>query len=237
MRDDIFLPFDAEGNYADSDTIDSLEYLGYDGQYYVYASDKPTTTGDGVNAPKKERKKFFSKVFGGLKDAFQWTKKMVTQWGKDIRERRNERRKTKNDLLRKEKEIAEKKANERGLTGSEKEKYVLSQLNNKVPAIEKAANSVEQKLVGAEAKAYEQTLKATNDKEAAEKAALEAGQKAAQQILATGTELEKQIVGGTAKDINFWQSLGTGGKIAIIAGGAIVLFLGVYAIVKASKSK
>ena len=227
MNEDVFMPFDGDGNYLNVDDLGDYEYLGFDGENFVYADGKG--------------KKFFSKIGQGLKTGAQkvgqagkWIGKqigkLVTKFGKAIRERNRNRAKRHIEKLEKAQQKAESdalaEANKMNLPPQEKKKFVEKK---KVEAVKKAEaqnKEIEQKVEEAETKAYNETLAKSNNVEAAEKAANEAGM---------------SVEGGygidTGVKVGFWSSMSTGAKIGLIGGGVLVTGLIVWGIVASNKNK
>jgi len=195
------------------EAMDDLEYLGFDGDNYVYADGKG--------------RKFFSKIgkgiatgAKGIASAAKWVgkgiKELVTRWGKAIRERKENRKNKKSEKQANKEKKAKEKAEKQGLPPAEVQKVVAAE-GQKVKQQEEAA------IANAEAAAYNAAKNAGKSIEEVEKAANDAGE-----------QLEKQIYGGylASEDKGFWKSMGVGGKVAIIGGGALFIGLIVYLVVK-----
>jgi hypothetical protein len=190
-----------------------LEYLGFDGDSYVYADGRGrqffSKIGKGIAAGAK-----------GVASAGKWVgkqiKNLVTKWGKAINERRTNRKAKKSEKQANAEKKAKDKVKAQG--GSEADA-------NKAGA--KAGFDVKQQeeaiINNAESKAYEAAKALGKPIEEIEKAANQAGEQA-----------EKQIYGGylAGEDKGFWKSMGVGGKVAIIGGGALFIGLIVYLVVK-----
>jgi len=182
------------------EALDDLEYLGFDGDSYVYADGKG--------------RRFFKKV----KERFKESKigKLFSRWGEKIKKRKEERKLKKSKKQTDAENNAKDKVKAQG--GSESDA-------NKAGA--KAGFDVKQQeeaiINNAESKAYEAAKAAGKSIEEVEKAANQAGE-----------EAEKQIYGGylAGEDKGFWKSMGVGGKVAIIGGGALFIGLIVYLVVK-----
>jgi hypothetical protein len=197
--------------------MDDLTYLGFDGDYYVYA--------DGAG------KKFFSNIGKGIVkgikgagkgigSAAKWVgksvKELVTKWGKRINERRTARKNRKSRKQEMAYKVAMEKAKAQGLS-DEQAKKIASDAEAKVRAEQESL------IAAAESRAYEKGKAEGKPTEQIEQAANKAGE-----------EAEKQIYGGylASEDKGFWKSMGVGGKIAIIGGGTLLIGLIVYLVVK-----
>jgi hypothetical protein len=225
MNEDIFMPFDGDGNYLNIDDLGDYEYLGFDGENHVYADGKG--------------KKFFSetRVGRGLAKVGQAAKwvggkigKLVTAFGKAIRERKRRRAKRHIEKLEKAQVKAEAdalaEAEKMNLPPEEKKKFVEKK---KVEAVKKAEvqnKEIEQKVEAAETQAYNETLAKTNDVEKAEKAANDAGL-----VVEGGYGIETDV------KVGFWSSMSTGAKIGLIGGGVLVLGLITWGIVASRNNK
>jgi hypothetical protein len=207
--------------------MDDLTYLGFDGDYYVYA--------DGRG------KKFFSNIGKGIVkgvkgagkgigSAAKWVgkqiKNLVTKWGKQIQENRTRRQSAKalkkaaNVGVAEKKAIAEAEAKK--LQGKQKQEFIEREKQKAAQLLEQRHAEVETKIAEAEKKAYDEALARTNNVETAEKAALD-----------KGTEVENQFTGYLdGEDKGFWKSMGVGGKVAIIGGGTLLIGLIIYLVVK-----
>lgn len=233
--------------------LDNIEYLGFNGKYHVYqdaddfsyaddAKDEKTreekreerkanrqqrraTRREGrmvVGDDGKLRKKYFSETAFGkfVKSIPNWFKNLKTKFGEAIKKRRENRLNRKSQR----EELAHKRAleiaNAKGLSQEEALK-VASEAAMKVKAEqEKAIQDVEKQTLETE-------LKNGKTQEQAEQKANEAGQKT-----------ENEVFGGYIADDGkkgFWESMGTGGKIAIIGGGALFVGLVLYLILKKNK--
>jgi len=225
MNEDIFMPFDGDGNYLNIDDLGDYEYLGFDGENHVYADGKG--------------KKFFANIGQGIKkgakkvaQAGKWIgkqiKNLVTKWGKTIKENRTKRQANKEIKKAEKIAAAEKKAldeaNKKNLAPPEKAAYVQQETQKADDKIEQSHEMVETKIAEAETKAYNETLATTKNVEAAEKMALEKGQ-----------EVEKRYEGYLDKDPSFWGSMSTGAKIGLIGGGVVVLGLIIWGVIASSK--
>jgi len=226
LGEDIFMPFDGEGNYLNIDDLGDYEYLGFDGENYVYADGKG--------------KKFFSKVGAGIKKGAQkvgqagkWVggkiKSLVTKWGAKIRERKDKRAAIKAERIEKAKTEAAAKAKaeaeKKNLPPAQTEALVKKETAKAVKAIEEKHAKIETAVTNAETAAYNKTMEATKDVEKAEQAANQAG-------------LEVEGGYGISEDTTkegFWKSMSKGGKIAIIGGGALLVTVVIIAIVKSKK--
>lgn len=195
------------------EAMDDLEYLGFDGDNYVYADGKG--------------RKFFSKIGKGIAtgakgvaSAAKWVgkslKNLVTKWGKKIEERRENRRKRKSRKQEMAFKLAMEKAKAKGIPQPQAEKIAQQEQ-------EKVRQQEEGIINKAETEAYNVAKTAGKSIDDVEKAANDAGEQA-----------EKQIYGGylAGEDKGFWQSMGLGGKVAIIGGGALFIGLIVYLVVK-----
>lgn len=211
----------------DFSQMDDLEYLGFDGDYYVYADGKG--------------KKFFSNVGKGIVkgvkgagkgigSAAKWVgkqiKNLVTKWGKRIQENRARRQSAKALKKAANVGVAEKKAiadaEAKKLQGKQKQAFIEQEKQKAAQQLEQRYAEMETKIAEAEKKAYDEALARTNNVEAAEKAALD-----------KGTEVENQFTGYLdGDDKGFWKSIGIGGKVAIIGGGTLLIGLIIYLVVK-----
>ena len=227
INEDIFMPFDGDGNYLNIDDLGDYEYIGFDGENHVYADGKG--------------KRFFSKIGQGIKKGAQkvgqagkWIGgqigKLVTKFGKAIRERKRRRAKRHIEKLEKAQVKAEAdalaEAEKMKLPPEEKKKFVAKK---KVEAVKKAEvqnKEIEQKVEEAETKAYNETLAQTNDVEKSEKAANDAG-----------LAVEGGYGISTDVKIGFWSSMSTGAKVGLIGGGVLVLGLIIWGIVASNKNK
>jgi len=193
--------------------LDDLEYLGFDGDSYVYADGRGRQFFKNVGQKIGGAATWLVKKEGGLRSAI---KDLVTRWGKAIQDRKDNRRKKKSEKQANAEKKAKDKVKAQG--GSESDA-------NKAAA--KAGFDVKQQeeaiINNAESKAYEAAKAAGKPIEEVEKAANQAGE-----------EAEKQIYGGylAGEDKGFWKSMGVGGKVAIIGGGALFIGLIVYIVVK-----
>ena len=195
------------------EAMDDLEYLGFDGDSYVYAD------GNG--------RKFFSKIgkgiatgAKGIASAAKWVgkqlKNLVTKWGKNIEKRRADRRKRKSRKQEMAFKLAMEKAKAKGIPQPQAEKIAKTE-------VEKVRQQEEAIINKAEGEAYNAAKDAGKTIEQIEQAADKAGEQA-----------EKQIYGGylAGENEGFWKSMGVGGKVAIIGGGALFIGLIVYLVVK-----
>lgn len=185
---------------------EDLEYLGFDGDYYVYADGKG--------------KRFFSKIGKGIASAAKWVgtgvKNLVTKWGANIRKRKELRKSRKSERQQKEYAKALQEAKKKGMS-EEVAKKAASTAESKV------RQEQESLIAAAEVAAFTKAKSENKSVEDQERLADEAGQ-----------NKEKEIFGGYLADENkgFWKSMGTGGKIAIVGGGALFIGLVVYLLVK-----
>jgi hypothetical protein len=215
---DMYFPFagdkklDKTWGYITEDefeAMDDLEYLGFDGDYYVYADGKgkkfftETRVGRGLASAGK-----------GIVSAAKWV--ASTLWGQRMKDRRTKRRNRKSEKQVEKEKKAKEKAEKQGLPPKEVQKVVEAE-GQKVKQQEEAAIS------NAETTALNAAKNAGKTIEEIEKAANDAGE-----------QLEKQIYGGylAGEDKNFWKSMGVGGKVAIIGGGALFIGLIIYLVVK-----
>jgi hypothetical protein len=215
---DMYFPFEGDKTLDETwgyitedefEAMDDLEYLGFDGDYYVYADGKgkkfftETRVGRGL-----------AKAGKGIGSAAKWV--ASTLWGKRMRERKEARRKRKSEKQEKAYNLAMEKAKAQGLS-DEQAKKIASDAEAKVRSQQEAL------IAAAESRAYEAGKAAGKPIEEIEKAANEAGE-----------QMEKQIYGGylASEEKGFWKSMGTGGKVAIIGGGALFIGLIVYLVVK-----
>jgi Sec-independent protein translocase protein TatA len=195
------------------EALDDLEYLGFDGDSYVYSDGRGRQFFKNVGTKIGGAASWLVKKEGGLRSAI---KDLVTRWGKAINERRTNRKAKKSEKQANAEKKAKDKVKAQG--GSEADA-------NKAGA--KAGFDVKQQeeaiINNAESKAYEAAKAAGKAIEEVEKAANQAGEQA-----------EKQIYGGylAGEDKDFWKSMGVGGKVAIIGGGALFIGLIVYLVVK-----
>ncbi len=209
--------------------IDNLEYLGFNGRYHVYQEGDDFSYADDdkkekkEKGEKKERKKFFTETrIGkglasagkGIASAAKWVASTI--WGKRRDERRADRRKRKSEKQEKQYQLALEKAKAQGLS-DEQAKKIAADAEAKVRSQQEAL------ITAAENRAYEAGKAAGKPIEQIEKAANDAGE-----------QMEKQIYGGylAGDDKGFWKSMGVGGKVAIIGGGALFIGLIVYLVVK-----
>jgi hypothetical protein len=189
--------------------MDNLEYLGFDGDYYVYADGKgkkfftETRVGRGL-----------AKAGKGIGSAAKWV--ASTLWGKRMRERKEARRKRKSEKQEMAFNLALEKAKAQGMS-DEQAKKIAADAEAKVRSQQEAS------ITAAENRAYEAAKAAGKPIEQIEQAANDAGE-----------QMEKQIYGGylAGEDKGFWKSMGVGGKVAIIGGGALFIGLIVYLVVK-----
>ena len=191
------------------EAMDDLEYLGFDGDSYVYADGKgkkfftETRVGRGL-----------AKAGKGIASAANWV--ASTLWGKRRNERRAARKNRKSEKQEKQYKLALEKAKAQGLS-DEQAKKIAADAEAKVRSQQEAL------ITAAENRAYEAGKAAGKPIEQIEKAANDAGE-----------QMEKQIYGGylAGEDKGFWKSMGVGGKVAIIGGGALFIGLIVYLVVK-----
>jgi hypothetical protein len=215
---DMYFPFEGDKTLDETwgyitedefEAMDDLEYLGFDGDYYVYADGK--------------RRKFFTetrvgkglaKAGKGVVSAAKWV--ASTLWGQRMKDRKANRRNRKSEKQLEKEKKAKDKAEKQGLPPKEVQKVVEAE-GQKVKQQEEAAIS------NAETTALNAAKNAGKTIEEIEKAANDAGE-----------QLEKQIYGGylASEEKGFWKSMGTGGKVAIIGGGALFIGLIVYLVVK-----
>lgn len=227
LNEDIFMPFDGDGNYLNVDDLGDYEYIGFDGENHVYADGKG--------------KRFFSKIGKGIGNAARgvgkaakWVGgkigKLVTAFGKAIRERKRRRGQRHVERMEKAKEKAEAdalaEAGKMNLPPEEKKKFVEKKKIEAVKKVEAENKEIEQKVEAAETQAYNETLAKTNNVEAAEKSANEAG-----------LAVEGGYGINTGVKVGFWSSMSTGAKIGLIGGGVVVLGLIIWGIVASRKNK
>lgn len=220
MNEDIFMPFDGDGNYLNVDDLGDYEYLGFDGENFVYADGKG--------------KRFFSKIGQGIKKGvkgiFKGIKNLVTKFGKAIKKRQEKRLERKNKKLKDARWNARNKAAEeikkKNLPPAVAQKMIQQAETQAVQKVEQENLVIEQKVTEAETKAYNETLAKTNNVEAAEKSANEAG---------------LAVEGGygidTGVKVGFWSSMSTGAKVGLIGGGVLVTGLIIWGIVASNKNK
>ena len=173
---------------------------------------------------------FFQGIKKGVKGIFKGIKNLVTKFGKAIKKRQEKRLERKNKKLKDARWNARNKAAEeikkKNLPPAVAQKMIQQAETQAVQKVEQENLVIEQKVTEAETKAYNETLAKTNNVEAAEKSANEAG---------------LAVEGGygidTGVKVGFWSSMSTGAKVGLIGGGVLVTGLIIWGIVASNKNK
>jgi hypothetical protein len=227
IYEDIFMPFDGDGNYLNVDDLGDYEYIGFDGENHVYADGKG--------------KRFFSKIGKGIGnaargvgDAAKWVGgkivDFVSKFGKAIRERQDKRLERKNKKLKdarwKARNKAQSEIEKKKLPPKEAQKLIEQAETQAVQKVEQENTEIEKKVTEAETQAYNETLAKTNDVEKAEKAANDAGL-----VVEGGYGID------TGVKVGFWSSMSTGAKVGLIGGGVLVTGLIIWGVVASKNNK